>query len=413
MWTKSACVVLAWSILLIVLVTVCRQGSIRQTQANIRIASSGQVTLTSTLRGVATPVRTTSPTRKYVVQQGDTLSGIAAQLGVRGGWPALYAANRPLIGSDPNIINPGTVLVLPGHEGPVRYTVADGDTLSGIAAALAVRGGWPALYAANRPLIGPDPDAIRAGIVLTVPVSAAPPTPKPAPPTPEPAPPTSRPAPPKSTPAPPTSRPGPQQHPAPSHPRPARKTAPAAVGMPQWLKLMLLAAGVIVALVFLVELALVARRQHQLRVRASRLATVSSRRPPAGGLLPANGARIVMADYDRVVVTCSEQDDTVFVLRPPGEDPKTILGVARLVLPEASYAELASQLGMPVSWPIVMADYDRVVVTCSQQDDTVFVLRPPGEDPRAVLRAARLVLAEGPYEELADQLGEPAGWPME
>jgi LysM repeat protein len=413
MWTKSACVVLAWSILLIVLVTVCRQGSIRQTQANIRIASSGQVTLTSTLRGVATPVRTTSPTRKYVVQQGDTLSGIAAQLGVRGGWPALYAANRPLIGSDPNIINPGTVLVLPGHEGPVRYTVADGDTLSGIAAALAVRGGWPALYAANRPLIGPDPDAIRAGIVLTVPVSAAPPTPKPAPPTPKPAPPTSRPAPPKSTPAPPTSRPGPQQHPAPSHPRPARKTAPAAVGMPQWLKLMLLAAGVIVALVFLVELALVARRQHQLRVRASRLATVSSRRPPAGGLLPANGARIVMADYDRVVVTCSEQDDTVFVLRPPGEDPKTILGVARLVLPEASYAELASQLGMPVSWPIVMADYDRVVVTCSQQDDTVFVLRPPGEDPRAVLRAARLVLAEGPYEELADQLGEPAGWPME
>jgi LysM repeat protein len=343
MWTKSACVVLAWSILLIVLVTVCRQGSIRHTQANIRIASSGQVTLTSTLRGVATPVRTTSPTRKYVVQQGDTLSGIAAQLGVRGGWPALYAANRPLIGPDPNIINPGTVLVLPGHEGSVRYTVADGDTLSGIAAALAVRGGWPALYAANRPLIGPDPDAIRAGTVLTVPVPAAPPTSKPTPPT-------SRPAPPKSRPAPPTLH----QHPAlPSHPRPTRKTALASVGMPQWLKLMLLVAGVIVALVFLVELALVARRQHHLRVRAARHGTVSSRQEPAGGPLPVNGAHIVMADYDRVVVTCSKQDDTVFVLRPPGEDPK------------------------------------------------------------AVLRAARLVLAEGPYEELADQLGEPAGWPME
>jgi len=421
MWTKSACVVLAWSVLLIVVVTVCGQGSIRQTQANIRIASSAQVTVTSTLRGVAAPVRTTSPARKYVVQQGDTLSGIAAQLGVRGGWPALYAANRPLIGSDPNIISPGTVLVLPGRQGPVRYTVADGDTLSGIAAQLGVRGGWPALYAANRPLIGPDPDAIRAGTVLTVPVPAAPPTPKPAPPTPKPTPPTSRPAPPKSTPAPPTSRPGPQQHPAPpSHPRPARKTAPAAVGMPQWLKLMLLAAGVIVTLVFLAELALVARRQHQLRVRASRLATDSSRAEPAGGplladggLLPGDGGRIVVADYDRVVVTCSEQDHTVFVLRPPGEDPKTILAVARLVLPEASYAELASRLGMPASWPIVMADYDRVVVTCSKQDDTIFVLRPPGEDPKAVLRAARLVLAEGPYEELADELGEPAGWPME
>src|SRR6202050_5849089 len=111
MWTKSACVVLAWSVLLIVLVTVCRQGSIRQTQANIRIASSGQVTLTSTLRGVATPVRTTSPTRKYVVPQGDTLSGIAAQLGVRGGWPALYEGNPPLIRAAPTIIHPSNVLV--------------------------------------------------------------------------------------------------------------------------------------------------------------------------------------------------------------------------------------------------------------------------------------------------------------
>jgi hypothetical protein len=40
----------------------------------------------------------------------------------------------------------------------------------------------------------------------------------------------------------------------------------------------------------------------------------------------------------------------------------------------------------------------------------VYVLRPPGEDPKAILRAARLVLPEGSYEELADQLGVPAGW---
>jgi hypothetical protein len=183
--------------------------------------------------------------------------------------------------------------------------------------------------------------------------------------------------------------------------------------MPQWLKLMLLVAGVIVALVFLLELALVARRQHQLRVRAARPGTASSHQEPAAGELPENETRIVMADYDRVIVTCSKHDNTIFVLRPPGEDPKTILRVARLVLPEMCYAELASRLGMPASWPIVMADYDRVVVTCSKHDETIFVLRPPGEDPKSVLRAARLVLAEDPYEELADQLGEPAGWPME
>ena len=89
-----------------------------------------------------------------------------------------------------------------------------------------------------------------------------------------------------------------------------------------------------------------------------------------------------------------------------------ILRAARLVLPEGLYRELAEQLGMPVSWPIVVADYDRVVVTQCPGDGAVYVLRPPGEDPRVILRAARLVLSEDPYEELADQLGVPAGLPM-
>ena len=89
-----------------------------------------------------------------------------------------------------------------------------------------------------------------------------------------------------------------------------------------------------------------------------------------------------------------------------------ILRAARLVLPEGLYRELAGQLGMPASWPIVVADYDRVVVTRSPCDGAVYVLRPPGADPRVILRAARLVLPEDPYEELADQLGVPAGLPM-
>jgi hypothetical protein len=60
-----------------------------------------------------------------------------------------------------------------------------------------------------------------------------------------------------------------------------------------------------------------------------------------------------------------------------------------------------------------VADYNRLVVTCSTRDGTVYVLRPPGEDPKAVLRAARLVVPEGAYSELAEQLGVPASWPME
>ena len=185
MWTKSACVVLAWSILLIILMAVGMKGSVRPAQANTRIASSTtEVTLASTLSVAAASVTGRRPAARYVVQPGDTLSGIAARFAVHGGWPALYAANRPLIGPDPDVVHPGTVLVLPGQTAPVRYRVVAGDTLSGIAAALAVRGGWPALYAANRRVIGPDPDVIRPGTVLTVPRPAAPspPVPNPGPP---------------------------------------------------------------------------------------------------------------------------------------------------------------------------------------------------------------------------------------
>ena len=112
-------------------------------------------------------------------------------------------------------------------------------------------------------------------------------------------------------------------------------------------------------------------------------------------------------------MTHCTHDGTVYVLRPPGEDPKAILRAARLVLPEDLYRKLAGQLGLPASWPIVLADYDRLVVTHCTRDGTVYVLRPPGEDPKAILRAARLVLPEGPYGELAEQLGVPAGWPAE
>jgi hypothetical protein len=52
-------------------------------------------------------------------------------------------------------------------------------------------------------------------------------------------------------------------------------------------------------------------------------------------------------------------------------------------------------------------------VTCNKADETVYVLRPPGEDPRAILRVARLVLPEGPYRELARQLGVPAVEPVD
>lgn len=48
--------------------------------------------------------------RAHVVQRGDTLSAIARRFGIAGGWQALYAANRSLIGPDPDRLMTGTML---------------------------------------------------------------------------------------------------------------------------------------------------------------------------------------------------------------------------------------------------------------------------------------------------------------
>jgi hypothetical protein len=209
MWTKSACVVLAWGILLI-LVAVGMRGSVRPVQANIRIASSTtNVPLTSTLNVAAASVKATSPGAGYVLQPGDTLSGIATALAVPGGW---------------------------------------------------------------------------------------------------------------------------------HHAAPARTSAPAPVGMPRWLTIVLMAVGLLIGAVCPAELVLgVGRRRRPPATRDRRFIREES--------------RIVLADYGRLVVTHNKADGTVYVLRPPSEDPGAILRVARLVLKEDLYQELAVRLGVPANWP--------------------------------------------------------------
>jgi len=424
---------LAWCILPVIVVTAAVTGSAGQAQANIRIASNTNGNSNSSSTGSSTSSNSSSgsgrggrgvaaagtlgvaagPAARYVVQPGDTLAGIAAGLGVRGGWPALYAANRAVIGPDPDVVRPGAVLVLPG-QAPVRYRVAAGDTLAAIAAGLGVRGGWPALYAVNRAVIGPDPGVIRPGMMLRVPSPAAP---SPAGPSPA-----------GSNPVRPSSPPPAAAGVAGGghRPGPARAGGPAGAGMPRWLTTVLLAAGLLTGAAFLAEPVLMLRRRRR---TARRRLPVSGPVPVSGpgpvhacglvpGVVPGRGrfgggrGRVVLADFDRVVVTHSAADDTVYVLRPPGEDPEVILRAARLVLHEGPYRQLAGALGLPASWPVVLADYGRLVVTHSRDDDAVYVLRPPGQDPAAILRAARLVLPEGPYGELADQLGVPAGLPI-
>ena len=123
--------------------------------------------------------------------------------------------------------------------------------------------------------------------------------------------------------------------------------------MPEWLRIMLLAAGLLIAAAFLAELVLaIARRRRQAMARNAKPETPSPRESPEAEPVITQEAHIVLADYDRLIVTHNKADDSVYVLRPPGEDPRTILRVARLVLPEDPYEELAEQLGVPASWPM-------------------------------------------------------------
>ncbi|MFJ7271772.1 transglycosylase SLT domain-containing protein [Streptomyces sp. NPDC099050] len=51
---------------------------------------------------------------------------------------------------------------------PTTYAVVSGDTLSKIAAEHSIGGGWQKLYEANKGIVGADPSAIRPGLKLNL-----------------------------------------------------------------------------------------------------------------------------------------------------------------------------------------------------------------------------------------------------
>ena len=62
--------------------------------------------------GTAIPEAPTA--RSYTVHQGDTLKAIARRVyGETAAWPRLYAANRAVIGDDPDALTVATPLIIP------------------------------------------------------------------------------------------------------------------------------------------------------------------------------------------------------------------------------------------------------------------------------------------------------------
>jgi LysM repeat protein/predicted chitinase len=163
-------------------------------QANPAISNPDQIEVGQTLNipdGMDAPVPAapSSPAvvptgGSYMVQPGDTLSGIAALFGTT--VDALAQANG--IG-DPNNISVGQQLTIPGAGGPApapapapssggsSYTVQPGDNLSAIAARFGTT--VDAIAQANGIS---DPNRIDVGQVLTIPGAGGPaPAPAPAP----------------------------------------------------------------------------------------------------------------------------------------------------------------------------------------------------------------------------------------
>lgn len=99
--------------------------------------------------------------RTYVVQPGDTVSGIAAKFGVP------TSAVSGFRSGNPNLIYPGETLTIGGGSAPAqsnvfRYTVQPGDTVSGIAAKFGVGIGAVSGFRSG------NPNLIYPGETLTI-----------------------------------------------------------------------------------------------------------------------------------------------------------------------------------------------------------------------------------------------------
>ncbi|MFI6638412.1 transglycosylase family protein [Streptomyces sp. NPDC050504] len=76
------------------------------------VAAVKKATPTAKASPKATPTTIPGKRESYTVARGDSLSEIADEKDVRGGWQRLYRDNREVIGGDPDLILPGQRLAL-------------------------------------------------------------------------------------------------------------------------------------------------------------------------------------------------------------------------------------------------------------------------------------------------------------
>ncbi|MET9610203.1 transglycosylase family protein [Streptomyces sp. NPDC006512] len=148
--------------------------------------------------------------------------------------PAPQKTQQPQAPKDriqPTKATTGAPVTLPRPTGtsvlPNPYVVAPGDSLSAIATDQRVEGGWQALYETNRATVGANPNLIFPGQRLTLRITTAPPAQNPEKPprTADPVKPV-EPAAPKPEQSKPTEKPKPTEQPRPEQSKPAEKPKP-------------------------------------------------------------------------------------------------------------------------------------------------------------------------------------------
>jgi murein DD-endopeptidase MepM/ murein hydrolase activator NlpD len=86
--------------------------AVRQQTSSASRPETPKARHTHDVKPQTTPQSRAGRAETYTVVRGDTLSGIAEEQRVRGGWQRLYAANHATVGDDPDLILPGQRLSL-------------------------------------------------------------------------------------------------------------------------------------------------------------------------------------------------------------------------------------------------------------------------------------------------------------
>ncbi|AKG43230.1 M23 family metallopeptidase [Streptomyces xiamenensis] len=112
----------------------------RLTRASVLLAIGGAgIAVPLATAGAAHAADQPAVTATYTVKAGDTLSKIARDLGLEGGWKGLYADNKAAIGADAGLIKPGLKLELSTYAG-TKTATAEVETPA--AEPAPATGGW-------------------------------------------------------------------------------------------------------------------------------------------------------------------------------------------------------------------------------------------------------------------------------